>query len=269
MVIAQDCAGGDAMASLAESPRPVFARDEPFFMTAAILMALVLAAGFSLHLAMGRSSFGAPWPVHLHALLFFGWTGLYLVQNALVATGNVAVHRRLGWIAVVMIPAMVAMGSWLTIMMVRRAATPFFFEPAYFLVMNPLDVGTFAGLAVAAIMMRRRTAWHRRLMFCSMAMLLGPGFGRLLPKPLFIPWAPWVIFGAVMLFPIAGVVRDKRRSGAVHPAWWWGIGAMLLAQVSISLISHSAIGLAVYRAVTDGTPGAALAPLAYPPPPGA
>ena len=29
--------------------------------------------------------------------------------------------------------------------------------------------------------MRRRTDWHRRLMFCGMAILTGPGLGRLLP----------------------------------------------------------------------------------------
>src|SRR3569623_1202013 len=112
------------MATLAQAPQAVLPRDERFFMIGAVVMTLVLVAGFSLQLAMGRSSFSEPWPVHLHAFLFFGWTTLYLTQNALVASGNVAVHRRLGWLALGWIPAMVVVGTWLTIRLAQRGGLP-------------------------------------------------------------------------------------------------------------------------------------------------
>src|SRR5688572_8812416 len=111
------------MATIAQAERrPTAMGDERFFMTGAILMALVLVGGFSFHLAMGRSTFASPWPVHLHAFVFFGWTALYVTQNAMVATGSVAVHRRLGRLAAVWVPAMIVVGLYLSLSTVRRGA---------------------------------------------------------------------------------------------------------------------------------------------------
>jgi len=126
---------------------------------------------------------------------------------------------------------------------------------------------TFAGLIVAGIVMRRRTEWHRRLIYCGMALLTGPGWGRLLPMPFLIPWADWVVFGALMIFPLVGVVSDLRRSGHVHAGWWVGIAVMTACQLGIGLIGNSPAGLALYRAVTMGSPGAAISPRAFPPSP--
>ena len=243
-------------------------RDDRFFLTMAVLMAVVIVAGFSLQLAMGRSTFSVPWMVHAHALLFFGWTAFYVLQSALIAGRSVALHRRLGWIGAGWAVAIVLVGITTTIMMVRRGTTPFFFEPAFFLVMNSLTALLFGGLVTAAISMRRRTDWHRRLLLCAMAALTGPAWGRLLPMPLMIPWAAWGVFVAVMLFPLAGMIADLRRTGVVHPAWWWGTGAILAVQVAMGALASSAPGVALYGAVTHNTPGAARPPLEYPPFPG-
>ena len=98
------------MATVAEpSPKPV-ADDTGFFVRAAIAMALVIAAGISLQLGMGRSSFSAPLLVHVHAVVFMGWITLYLLQNFFVATGRMTLHRRLGWIGAGWIVAMLVLG---------------------------------------------------------------------------------------------------------------------------------------------------------------
>lgn len=238
-----------------------------FFLTMAIGMAATIALGFSVQLAMGRSSFNAPFLVHVHALVFFGWTAFYVLQNALIATGSVALHRRLGWLGAVWAIAVVLLGIYTTVMMVRRGATPFFFQPNYFLFMNSLTVSGFGGLTAAAILMRRRTDWHRRLLLCAMAILTGPAFGRLLPLPLLIPWAGWAVFVAVMIFPALGILRDLRRSGRVHPAYVWGVATIVAIQIAIGLVAFSQPGLAVYRTVTQSTAGEHVPPLAFPPPP--
>jgi hypothetical protein len=249
------------------TPLPGYGRDDRFFLTMAVAMALTVVAGFSVQLAMGRSSFASPPLIHLHALVFFGWVTLYVLQNILVTRGSIALHRRLGWIGVGWATAMVVIGIYTTVTMVRRGAAPFFFEPAYFLVMNSLSILCFAGLTAAAILLRKRTEWHRRLHVCGMAMLSGPAFGRLLPMPLLIPHAGWWVFGALMIWPAIGVLGDLRRRAAVHPAWWWGVAAMIATQTAMTLIAHSAPGLALYDAVTAGHPGAEVAPLEFPPPP--
>jgi hypothetical protein len=257
------------MATLAETSRPtsVGVGDERFFLNGAIAMAVVIAAGFSLQLAMGRSTFHSPPLVHAHAITFMGWVTLYLLQNVFVATGRMELHRRLGWIATGWVVAMLVLGCMVTAAMVRRGQVPFFFRPAQFLVFDPMSLFTFAGLTAAAILLRRRTEWHRRLHFCGMSMLLGPGFGRLLPMPLLQPWAWEATFAASLAFPIVGVLVDRRRSGRAHPAWRWGIAAMIGCLLATEAITYSPLGGAIYRAVTAGSPGAAVPPLDFAPPP--
>jgi hypothetical protein len=233
----------------------------------AIVMALTIVAGFSLQAATGRSTFGAPPLVHLHAFIFFGWVVLFVSQNLLVTRGSIALHRRLGWVGAGWASAMVVVGTYTTVAMTRNAATPFFFLPAYFLVMNILSILCFGGLVILAISMRKQTEWHRRFMFCAMAILTGPAFGRLLPMPLLVPYAEWGVFAAVMLWPLIAIVADRRRRGHVHPAMWWGSATIILMQVSMTLITHSALGLELYAVSTAGHRGAAIAPFAFPMPP--
>ncbi|WP_294211908.1 hypothetical protein [uncultured Sphingomonas sp.] len=253
------------MASWSEREQPPV--DQRLFLKLAIAMALVIVLGFSTQLAMGRSTFAMPVMVHVHALVFFGWTALFVVQTALVGRTAAPLHRRLGWLGAGWATAVVVIGLYTTAMMVRRGAAPFFFTPSYFLFMNGLMVIAFGGLVAAAIAMRRQTRWHRRLMICAMAVLTGPAFGRLLPMPLLIPWAAWAVFVVLMLFPLTGAIVDRRRSGRVHPAWWWGMATIAATQVAIGLVASSPAGLAIYDGVVAGARGEAVPPLAYPAPP--
>ena len=259
------------MATTIDAPigRPLAppAGDERFFLGAAIAMTLVIVAGFSTQLASGRSSFASPPLVHAHAIIFMGWVTIYLLQNILVATGRMHLHRRLGWVAAGWMVPMIVLGFAVTLAMVRRGQVPFFFQPLHFLVFDPVTVLTFAGLTGSAILLRGRTEWHRRLHLCGMAMLMGPGFGRLLPMPLLAPWAWEATFAVGTIFPIAGMAADLRRSGHVHAAWRRGVLAMLGAFVLIEAITYSGVGQALYRGVTAGSPGAAVPPLQFPPPP--
>jgi hypothetical protein len=255
------------MASIAQEIPVASTSDDRFFVRGAIVMALTIVAGFSLQLAMGRSTFASPPLVHAHAIIFMGWVVIYLTQNLLIGTGRVDIHRKLGWIALGWIFPMVLLGCLVTLAMERRGQVPFFFRPVQFLVFDPMTLFFFAGLTIAAVVMRRQTQWHRRLHFCGMALLLGPAFGRLLPLPLLQPWAWEAAFVPCLLFPLAGVVADLRRSGAVHPAWRYGVGAMLACLVLTEAITYSPVGTAIYRVVTAGSPGAAVAPLDFAPPP--
>ena len=255
------------MATLARETQLPALGDERFFLRAAIVMALVIVAGFSFQLAMGRSSFASPVRVHAHAILFMGWVTIYLMQNIFVATGRMGLHRRLGWVAAIWMVPMVVSGFLVTVAMVRNGTVPFFFQPLHFLIFDPVAVSTFAGLTIAAILLRRRTEWHRRLHFCGMTILLGPAFGRLLPLPLLQPWSWEAAFAVALLFPIVGAWSDVRRSGRVHPAWTWGISAIVGSFIVTQAIAYSPVGLAIYDKVTAGYPGASVAPLEFRPPP--
>lgn len=248
------------MATLAESnlePMPRAARRDRFFLILSLAMIAVIVGGFSLNLAMGRSSFGLPLIYHVHALVFMGWIAIYLAQTLLVATENVALHRKLGWIALAWVPAMVGMGTAITLYALRAHGGPPFFALPEFLFGNPAGLLCFAGLALGGFAMRKRSDWHRRLMLCSMAAITGPGFGRLLPVPFMIPWS-WLVAALVapLIFPLIGAVVDRVRMGRVHPAWLCGIAAMAGSFAIAEAIAFSPLGEAAARAVVAGTPGA-------------
>lgn len=255
------------MATIA-TPHAVVRSDDRFFLVTSYLMALVVFAGFSFALVSGRSSFASPPIVHAHALVFMGWVVLYVAQNTLVSRGAIALHRGLGWIGAGWVVAMVVLGTLVTTRLAQLGRVPPVFPPVQFLVFDPVLILTFAGLTAAAIALRRSTAWHRRLHYCGMALLLGPALGRLLPLPLLIPYAYEVDFLAVLIFPLIGIAADIRRSGSVHPAWWWGLGAIVGSTVLVELITFSPLGAAFYAAVVAGTPGAAVPGYAFPPFPG-
>ncbi len=248
-------------------PRPQQRSDDGFFLTMAFVMAGIIVAGFGFFAATGMSTFNRPPIVHAHAVVFMGWVGIYVLQNWFATRGPIALHRRLGWFAFIWLALMLYLGTAVTVMNVRAGTVPFIFQPLHFLVFDPLSLVGCIALIGAGVTLRADTGWHRRLNYCGMALLVGPGIGRLLPMPLLIPYAYQTAFAVVLLLPVIGIFADWRRDGRVHPAWWWGLGGMIATEVVTEVIAFSPLGLSLYEAVTSGTPGAAIAPLAFPPSP--
>lgn len=244
------------MATAFNTGIPAEGTEERFFFKMACAIALVLVAGFSVQLAMGRSSFAVPLVYHLHAFAFFGWVVLFVMQSGLIAADNVALHRRLGKLSAIWIPAMVVLGLTITVVSMRRTGGPFFFGASEFLIGNPTGLLAFAGTVTAAVALRKQTDWHRRLMLCAMAAITGPGFGRLLPMPLMIPYA-WEISNTVgSLFILAGMIRDKRHNGMVHPAWLVGLAVMFGWIALGEVIAQTDWAMGLTRQVMEGYPGA-------------
>ena len=256
------------MATIAPAARTAVSEDR-FFMWTAFAMAFVIVAGFSLHFAMGRSSFGAPLIVHMHGLAFMGWVALFVTQARLATAGPLALHRKLGWIGAGWVVLLVVMGLAITAHVTMQGTAPFFFRPQFFLIANPLTLVVFAALTASAIRLRRQTDWHKRLHICGMAAIIGPGFGRILPMPLLGSYAFDIAVLAGLMFPLAGAVRDLRRDGRVHPAWWWGIAAIVAVLPIAHVIAWSPVGDSIYAAVTAGQPGANVSGVEFgTPPPG-
>ena len=254
------------MATLASSEdHPAAA--ERFVLNMALAMALTVVIGFSTQLAMGRSTFASPLRVHLHAVVFMGWVAIFVTQSYLATRGPLALHRKLGWLATGWAGLMIVLGFAVTLGMVRHGTVPFFFKPQQFLIADPLTVLVFGGVTAAAVVNRKRTDWHARLHICGMALLTAPAFGRLLPMPLISPYALEAAGAATLIFPVAGMIRDRRKLGRVHPAWLWGVAALVGTVAVYDTIAYSPLGASLYQLATAGTPGAAVPGLEFAAPP--
>jgi len=238
------------------APRGRAVEGTRFFVIMMFAMASVIIAGFSLNLAMGRSSFAAPTAFHVHGLIFMGWLGLALAQVVTIASGNIALHRQLGRLAYGWIAAMIAAGVTIILVSVRSTGGPFFFAQNEFLISNLAGLLVFGVLALWALRARRYSGWHRRLMLVAMSALTGPGLGRLLPMPLLIPYAWPIAVSASFLFGGIAMLVDWRSNGRVHPAYWWGMGINVGGFLASIALAYSPLGYAITEAVIAGTPGA-------------
>jgi len=238
------------MATIAPPQVNPAVRDRLFFFVMALVIAATAFSGFVMQLSAGRSTFHSPWWVHVHALTFTGWLVLYLTQNWLVWRGAVVDHQRLGRIAAVYVGWMVLVGASVDALCARYHRVPPFFEVNVFLVMDWMILLVFAGLTWAAVRRRASSDWHRRLMLCGAIQVMVPGVARLLPLPLMGSWILWGIWAALLPFAAAALIYDLRTRGKVHPAYYWGFGAIVLGLVLIRPIAFSPPLLAVTHYLT-------------------
>lgn len=247
-------------------PRSAEQSERRFYFVMALAMSLIIVAGFTLNLAMGRSTFAAPAAYHAHALVFMGWLALSLVQGWTIVTGRRELHIRLGKLGYLWVPAMVAMGITIMILVARRTGGPFFFAQNEFLVSNIALLLCFGALAMWSLATRRHMGWHRRLMLVGFSILTGPGVGRLLPMPLLIPNAWTISFLTTLIFPAILMAADMKRLGRVHPALLWGTGAYIATFVISMMLAYTPVGYTLTEWVLAGTPGAERPMTAFIPP---
>lgn len=214
------------MASLAETvehPRDyIEQRERRFFLGMAFAIAATVLLGFGGYIALGISSFNAPWWVHVHAVTFMGWIGLYLLQNLLVVRGALTTHRRVGPLMAVWAVGMVIVGTALLGLSIagHRSPPPGVFTAPFLIAMDEITVLVFAALVGAGLWLHRRSDWHRRLMLSATVVIIGPAFGRITVMAGNFSWRNTILMQLAFLAIVAGF--DLLNRGRVHPALLWG-----------------------------------------------
>jgi len=211
-------------------------RERVFFLVMAFAIALTVVVAFSLFLAAGISSFSSPWWVHIHGLTFMGWIALYVTQNTLVFRNNLALHRRFGRIGAGYAAWMVLVGLVLTPLTLAVGRSPPFFTPPYFLALDWVNIVVFGALLYAAIHNRKRTDWHRRLMLCATVCVIAPAWGRLIVLS-GNPMTATNNVSFLILYVVIAMLFDWRNRGRAHPAYSWGIGALVAMVAAIELLN--------------------------------
>jgi hypothetical protein len=221
-----------------------FMADQRFFTAFAAGVAAFIVLGFVQFQLRGYANFRtAPAFLHLHGGLRVSWLMLFVAQSVLVSRGQIAVHRKTGWLSLVVAAAVVAVGSYTGIHAIATGRVPPFFTPAFFMAVNQIGIATFALVVILAVAFRRQVQWHRRLMVGSGILLTEPALGRLLPMPLLGQSAGELLIMVVQLGLVAVIARhDRKVLGQVHPA--------TLVMAAVLVVSHLAVELAARLPVT-------------------
>ena len=238
---------------LSGTPR-AHALDRWIYVVTAVSFIAIVLAGFvpsSLgKIAAVQAGERPPFPLvlHMHAVLMGSFLLLLLAQTTLVATGRCEYHRRLGLAAMVLVPALVAVGFVLVptnYHSVWNAAQAAPVEAAAQLrqvllrleniMLLQLRIGIlFPLLVLIALRARGREAGlHKRMMILATAMALPAGIDR-------IPWLPHTLPSSPLspdLYTLLAVspmlVWDILRNRTVHRAYWIWLAVSLPFTVAV------------------------------------
>jgi hypothetical protein len=188
--------------------------------------------------------------LHLHAFVFTGWVLLLVLQTALASRGRIDAHRRVGRIGVAWGLVLIGVGLATTgVRVAGLAARDSFAAAAAFLVWPLLDMVVFALLFGAAVALRRRPQWHKRLMILATTSLLVAPVARIVPAP--SPTAGNLFFGdsvathAVFMLAwlapsLIAAAHDLWRDKRVHPAYAAGLALIVLTSFRDQIVGHPA-----------------------------
>ncbi len=223
-----------------------------FYLVMSVLLGGIVVFGFSHTIPFDLAPPGLPLLLLVHAAIFGAWVVLFIAQPALVAGRSVGVHRRLGWVGTALACAMILLGGSAILFALRNRTLPPFYPPGLFIVRGVVGLALFAGLLAAAIRLRRRIEWHKRLMLCAAITVVVPGLERALPLPLFGTAWPFVADGTVDLIALAGPALDLVTRRRIHPAYLWGVGAIIVGQAAVDLLAPSPVAVILLRLVGAG-----------------
>ncbi len=199
--------------------RSNFLADQKFFTRMAMVMTAIILLAFAQFSARGLADLpGAPVWVHLHGVAMVAWLVLLTGQNMLVESRNLALHRKLGWLALPVILAVLATGYIAGYMALRLDRVPFFFSDPFFLALTWVETTAFGVMVLWGITLRKQTQWHRRIMIGATFIALEPAFGRLLPMPFIGQQGEWIIMLIQLGFVAVLGRHDRKVLGQVHPA---------------------------------------------------
>jgi uncharacterized membrane protein YozB (DUF420 family) len=158
---------------------PYHKADRNFFLIYVALIWLGILMGFGGDIADHIRRHAPPFPliIHFHALAFGGWLVVLTTQVLLIRRGRHDLHRKLGIAAIALYAVMLVLGPATAIVANRSELGTPDADPA-FLAIQLTDIIAFAGLAGAAILLRRNPPAHKRLILIATLYIAAAGFAR-------------------------------------------------------------------------------------------
>ncbi|WP_298330581.1 hypothetical protein [Asticcacaulis sp.] len=231
--------------------------DGTFFLFLLGIAWLALLMGFTpglLKVLNGHAP--APHPLlHVHVAVFGGWILLLTAQTLLIQRGSLESHKRLGLIALVWVPLVTVMGVVTAIVINQARFDTGDTRRVAFIGVQLANMLVFATAAGAALWLRKRPDWHKRLIWLATIELLGAGFGRWIGRalrPYFghsVPEFWFTLYLGVNLTLILCMVFDVMTRRRVHPVWLIGVPLVVLTQITACWLNASPAWMPIAQAL--------------------
>lgn len=200
------------------------AADSTFFLAAAGTFAALVFLAFAQKFYLGwlLQSPHLPLLLQVHATVMTGWALLFALQTALVEKGRIGLHRRLGKIGAGWAVLVVILGCVTTLHASAREVrehTEFASLQLTITGLELTEMSLFAGFVAAAVWLRRRGDYHKRLMLLTLVCMLPSVLPRL---PLGYFQSLLSILLGVYAVLVLCIGMDVLRHRRVHPAFATG-----------------------------------------------
>jgi hypothetical protein len=219
--------------------RSVLRTNRSTYIVAGLACALIALTGFARTYYL-KSLFGTPtlpFLINVHGVIMSSWCILFLVQAYLVATHRVRLHRRLGILGAAIAILVVAIGTYLTIEATAREVRSHLVRQFHFLFgLNLVNLLVFAILVGAALTLRSRPEFHKRLMLMATLSILAPAVARITLLFTHNPMSQFLAFDFCVLVFVFG---DTARHRRLHPAFGWG-GSLLIGSFHLTAVALAA-----------------------------
>lgn len=208
-----------------------------FYIGISLLAVLIVAMGFwpTYFGPLLAGTADHPAVIHVHAAIFSGWLALFGAQVVLAATGQIALHRKVGEV-----------GIWYGVVVIIVGLTTAFsqfadrveagrLEEAQTRLLAPFtDMIVFPIFFGAAVYFRRKPEIHKRLMLVATTTLLVAASLRMgfLPRPMrLLVW-----FSPILL----GMAYDLIKRRSIHPVYIIGLAALYVLSMRGALVETDA-----------------------------
>ena len=191
----------------------------------------------------GRAPF-PPLIVHIHAVVFMGWLVLFTTQVWLIRARRPDIHRKLGLVAVALVPVMVVLGVATALVSRRLRFEAGVTEMLAFMIVPLTDMILFPSFAIPGLLWRKDSAAHKRLILLATIMLLPAAFGRWIGPWINIHWGDGFLGFAAQSYLgpdvmiAAAMAYDRLTRGRVHPVYLLAAPWILAVQAITSAIYH-------------------------------
>ncbi|PCI76237.1 MAG: hypothetical protein COB20_11110 [SAR86 cluster bacterium] len=229
------------MDKLASSTSNQNSHENRFFLIYSFLLLTIVIIGFtpSLFLRVAFDTPSIPFYLHLHGAILTGWFVILVAQAWLIRSQNPALHRKLGPFAagyglLVVIGSLMAtlnvvsrdLGQGITLDVDMAEIDPALGSGISYLTFisgvvwaNIVSVSTFAILLCSAVIYRKRSDLHKRLILVATVSILGPALARISrletlggEQGPFIPLALLTLLATIIVYDLITLSKIHRAS---------------------------------------------------------